>query len=206
LQKQFAEYIKDRYSPLIKNSNERNIKQVLKLLSMGFDPNTSLDSFLNEIALIICRNLGFTQGSVAVLDSKDGKYRYLATVGLRKEAKEAARKFDYTLDDLNDQNRYPRVALTRSVIFYPGELHPYIQEEEILFRRPSQVGKEREFIDQMREDDWIVSRFFNRDGKILGWLEASNTLNGKLPERENILWLECFADIVGTILIARFKY
>ncbi|MDH4123865.1 MAG: hypothetical protein OEV21_07280 [Thermoplasmata archaeon] len=203
---EFTEFVKKKYNSIPTSRNERMIRHSHKLLTIGLDPHTTLDSFLNEIAMTICRHLGFMVGSIALIDPKDGKFRYVATVGLRKEAEEALKKMEYSLEVANDLQKYPRIILSKTVLYYPGELHPFMPGEEIMFRRPSEIGKERQSLDSMREDDWIGCRFFNREGKLLGWIDGDNTPDGKLPERESIFWLEFLADLVGIVLVERFHY
>lgn len=202
LTKELAKILRDRSSTIPKDENERAMSHIIKLVLGSRSQSELTMPFLEETAIFISRQFGFSEVAVATKDHVDGLYRYVVFVGMRPEAITAYRKLAYTRDDVTSPTKFPRVKLDYFIDFFPGELKPYLDSEVDTYNRPSQIGKERDHADEMREGDYMNIFLYGR-GEIIGWMELARTRDGKIPSRQALKWLELFAAVVGRILYER---
>jgi len=191
-----ARIIRDKYTRLTQSKYEKLIRHLPDLYSLGLRPKTAVGEFLMEIADTIRRYIRFQQVVVSLLDPKDRLYKFVVVQGHTPETTREYKSLTYTADDLFDRSNYPSVQLSNRTFFYMGEHHPYIPGEEKFFYRPSKMGQKRDSPDKMLWDDYICCYFYDLLKKPLGWIEVANKIDNKLPEKEDIVFLEFFASMV----------
>ncbi|MEM4265140.1 MAG: zinc ribbon domain-containing protein [Thermoplasmata archaeon] len=202
--KQLAKALQEICTPLIKDPNERVMDQIEKLMLKGTDPKETIDSFLLHAGTLIYRLFGISEVAIALKDPSENRFRYRLFFGMRKESEDAYRKISYTLEQTTSTTEYPRIRLSEYVDFFPSEYRPYIEGELDTFNRPSKLEMKRKSPTEMIEGDYFCVYFYGlTKNDILGWFELARTLNGKMPPRETLKWLEMLASIVGRIVHER---
>lgn len=202
--KQLTKTLQEIYSPLIRDPNERIMEQIERLMFKGTDPRESIDSFLTSAGTLIYRMFGIAEVAVALKDTSDNLFRYRLFFGMRKESEDAYRKLAYTLEQVTSTTKYPRIRLSEYIDFFPSEYRPYIEGELDTYNRPSKLEMKRRSPDEMIEGDYFCIYLYGlTKNDILGWFEIARTLNGKMPPRETLKWLELLASIVGRTIHER---
>jgi len=198
--KQLTRLLRERCSHFSEDETERTMAQIEKFLARVSGPAETTQSFLQETANTISRMFDFAEFVVALKDRSDGLFKYVAFVGMRKEAELAYRKLGYTADEAISPIKFPRIKLTNHIDFFLGEYRPYREGELETFNRPSQLGKERGSMENLQEGDYICVYFFTPTREILGWFEIARTMNGLIPSRHTFKWIEFLAVIAGRIV------
>lgn len=198
--KQLTKLLRERCSLVSEDETEKTMAQIEKFLTRVSGPAETTQSFLQETANSISRMFDFAEFVVALKDRSDGLFKYVAFVGMRKEAELAYRKLGYTADEVISPSKFPRIKLTNYIDYFLGEYRPYREGELETFNRPSQLGKERDSVENLQEGDYICVYFFAPTREILGWFEVARTMNGLIPSRRTFKWLEFLATIAGRIV------
>jgi len=202
--RELARALQEICTPLIKDPNERVLEQIEKLMLKGTDPKETIDSFLMSAGTLIYRLFGISEVTIALKDPSDNRFKYRLFFGMRKESEDAYRKITYTLEQAISTTKYPRIRLSEYIDFFPSEYRPYIEGELDTFNRPSKLEMKRKSPTEMIEGDYFCVYFYGLNkNDILGWFELARTLNGKMPPRENLKWLELLASIVGRTIHER---
>ena len=200
---QLTKLLRERCSLIAEDENERIMAQIEKFLTRSGGVNETTQTFLQETANTIARLFDFAEFVISLKDRNDGLFKYVAFVGMRKEAETAYRKLAYTTDDAISPVKFPRIKLDNYADFFLGEYRPYREGEEETFNRPSQLGKQRDSIEKLQEGDYICIYFYSPNRDILGWFEVARTMDGLIPSRRTFKWLELVATIVGRIVYDR---
>lgn len=198
--KLLGKLLRDRCSPLAEDDSEKIMAQIEKMLVRTTGPIETTQSFLQEVANTVARMFDFSELAIAIKDRSDNLYKYAVFVGMRKEAEVAYRKIGYSIDEVTSPVKFPRIKLDNYVDFFQGEFRPQREGELETFNRPSQLGKERGTLDDLQEGDYFCIYFYGLSRDILGWFELARTMNGKIPTRQTLKWLELIASVVGRIV------
>lgn len=201
--KQLTKLLRESASLIALDEGERTMVQIEKFLLRTSVSNETTQSFIEEAANTISRMFDFAEMTVALKDWSEGRYKYIAFVGMRSEAVAAYKKLAYTLDETLSPTKFPRIKLDNYIDFFLGEFRPYREGEEETFNRPSQLGKERESLEDMLEGDYICVYIYGPGNEIIGWFELARTMNGKIPTRQTFKWLELMSSIIGKIIWER---
>ena len=196
----FLSLIKGKYSLSPQNDLEVGIENIQSWLLHARIKGESLDSILTFTARTIYRIFGFKEIAIGLRSEKDNLYRYEILFGFTKEAEKRLRKLSYTAEELDSYEKFPGIRLSSITDFCFAENIVDEEGEELTYNRPLALLEKRKAVDDFKEGDYIDISFFDRKLKLLGWLELSNTTNGKLPSRESLKWLEIFATIIGIIV------
>lgn len=192
--------IRDKYTHLPQSRYEKLIRHLPNLFSLGMKSKTTIEDYIAEIAETIRRFVRFQQVVIALIDPKDGLYKFRTVLGHVPKTTKDYGSLSYTADDIFNQSNYPGVQLSNRTFYYLSELHPYIPGEERFFYRPSKMGQKRDSPDRMLWDDYICCFFFDANKKPLGWIEVANKFDNKLPEKEDIVFLEFFAMLIEVFI------
>ena len=185
---------------MAKNNEERFATMFMDLLKSCTDTKKDLKSVLNEVMIALHRFLGFRQITIALRDNSTNLYRYGYFMGFTQTAIAEYKKIEYCYEDLFDIKNYPRIKISDSVHIFPSEFTAYKPGEEGTFNHPSKLGKPRNELEDLLEDDYFNVFMYDHDKKCIGWLEISGTPDGKLPTRESVRWLELIASMLGKTL------
>lgn len=199
-----AKLIRDRYSPIPRDQNEKVMDAIQKLLSDARDPSLPLKAFLNETGRLIHRLFDFKEIAIGIRSKKDDLFRYEVLIGFSSDAESARKKLTYTQDEMINSNKYPNgIMITKKTEFMIVELQSYITGEEITFNRPNQLMKERSSIEDIIDGDYIEVYFFGRKNEVIGYIELSGTRSGKMPSRSTMRWLELMSSIIASVICER---
>jgi hypothetical protein len=199
-----AKLIRDRYSPIPRDENEKVMDSIQKLMLISRDPTMPLKAFLDETGKLIHRLFDFREIAIGMKSKNDDLFRYEVLIGFSSDAQRARKKLTYTHDDMLDSKKYPNgLIITKKTEFMLVEVQPYKSGEEDTFNRPNQLTKERASIEDIIDGDHIDIYFFGRKDEVVGWIELSGTRSGKMPSRSTIRWLELISSILASIICER---
>ncbi len=200
-----ARLLKDRYSQVPRDENEKIMDAIQKLLQGTRQTHISSQTFLSEVGRLIHRLFDFKEIAIGLRSKKDGLYRYEVLTGFIGDAVKARKNLAYTKEEMQvGTGSYPEgVAVSKATEFMLVEMRPYRPEEVGTFNRPTQLAKERTSIEDLLDGDYIDVYFYGRNDEILGWMELSGTRTGKMPSRATIKWLELISSVVASVLVER---
>jgi len=179
------------------------LESLQKIISDCQSPHMSLSAFLNSIAQYIYRQLNIHSLSIGIRDPIDGKYRYAAFAGLRKQAEDTLKQCEYSGEDFLDPKQYPSFTISKYTKLFLAENNPYAPGEEGSYNRPLMLTQSRNSFDDSIEGDYLDILIMNNKHEITGWIEISGTKQGKLPDAGTIYWLELVASLMGLILAVK---
>lgn len=180
-----------------KDVNEKALDGVQALFAHFQKPDFNLDDFVNDALNMIRRRLWIREVTVALLDRRDGKFRYRYQAGLRREAWDAHLGLEYGLKDYLDPSVYKSREVSKLTTLFLAEDNPYGRGEESTFSRPAMLEVRRNALDDSLEGDYFDVWIVGRDKEVLGWFEMSGTTAGKLPDTLSIKWVEIIASITA---------
>ena len=199
-----AKLVRDRYSPIPRDENEKVMDGIQKLMLIARDPTLPLKAFLDETGRLIHRLFDFREIAIGMKSKNDNLFRYEVLIGFSRDAERARKKLTYTHDEMTDSKKYPGgITIARKTEFMLVELQPYKSGEEDTFNRPSQLTKKRASIEDIIDGDYIDIYFFGRKDEVIGWIELAGTRSGKMPSRSTIRWLELISSIIASVICER---
>jgi hypothetical protein len=199
-----AKLLRDRYSPIARDDDEKIMGAIQKLLLIVRSPNVPLRTILDEIGKSIHRLFEFKEIAIGLKSKNDGLFRFEVLIGFNSDAQRAMRKLTYTNDDMLDSKKYPNgIMITKKVEFMPVEIKPFKSGEEIAYNRPSLLAKERSSMEDFIEGDYIILYLSGRKDEVIGWVELSGTRSGKVPSRGAMRWLELIVSILASVICER---
>lgn len=199
----FISKLKDTYQIANKTDQERLISELSALVEYSLDKRNSLPKVLDRIGRLILKFFEFKILSIA-LRSDDGRFRYVTLIGHSREAEEASRKLSYTGEELLDYDKFPCVRIMPTVHFCPTEGFPINEAELTAQHRPTLLQKPREDLDSFLAGDYI-DFYMYADGRLIGFIEVSETKDGRLPLRDTVRWIDLIAKISAAIIQPRMR-
>ena len=200
----FISKLKDVYSPLSKNEDERLMADIFGLIEFSLDRKNTLLRVLDKIAKIIAKNFEFKSVSVG-MRGDDGMYRYLAFAGHPRDAEEALKRQKYSNEDMLDYDRYPNIRIGATAQYNPVEAFRVDEEELVAHHRPKLLTKPRDDTGACLPGDYIDFYIHGNEGKLIAWIELSESKDGRLPPRSSIRWIELVAKISGPLIQSRMN-
>ncbi len=197
---QLSKLVRELVPPTPADKSERIMAELEKILSQSRTRSDSPKQFLEQVMNIIYRHLNFSELAVAFKDPRDGLFRYIAFMGLRRDAENAYRKLSYNNDDVFSQSKYPRIRCTPSVDFFPSELRPENDGEVETFNRPGLLRQQRTTLETLQEGDYFCAYLQSQRGDLLGWFDLARTKDGKFPSGNSLRWLNLICTIVGKVI------
>ena len=201
--REITKLLKERCSTIPIDDTERIMANIEKFLIRNCSATVTTQSFLEDAANTIARTFDFTELAVALKDMNDGKYRYVAFVGMRGEAISAYKKLAYSYDEMVSGSKFPRIKLDNFTDFFLGEFTPEREGELDTFNRPSMLTKDRQSAEDWREGDYFCVYMRGSGSEVIGWFELARTVNGKLPSRQTFKWIELIVSVVSMFLYGR---
>jgi hypothetical protein len=174
----------------------------MSLVEMARNKRQPLDAVLDQACKMIFRNFNFHEVSIGLKDRVGSVYRYHVFFGQRKDIAERMKKIQYTEEDMLSQDKYPFVMIGKLAQHNPFEGLP--EWEKDLFGRTYQLGEKRASYDELHEGDYIDIWIYGSNDELIGWIELTRSGDGKLPSRSTVRWIELIADVLGSIITARW--
>jgi len=200
----FISKLKEVYSLVGKNEDERLMADIFGLIEFSLDRKNPMPRVLDRIAKLIAKDFEFKSVSVG-LRGDDGMYQYLAFAGHPREAEEALRKQKYSSEDMLDYDRYPNIRIGAIAQYNPVEGFRVDDEELVAHHRPQLLKKPRSDTGACLTGDYIDFYMYGFEGRLVGWIELSETKDGRLPPRSSIRWIELITRIASVIIQLKMK-
>jgi len=200
----FKQHMMKKYGRFSENKDERIMESLLDLIfSSGQWRGSSLNSFLEKVAMILQRDLTFREVAIILKDRSDGKFKYKLIKGFSREATASHLKAEYTLEDLTDYDKYPAIKLGRNIIDFCSGLLDQGEggaDELKLYTAPTLIESPRKSIDSLTEADYFNAYLYAGKQELIGVIEFGVTKDGNLPPRMTIKWVELLCAIVAQII------
>jgi len=180
---------KDRTNSLL--AILRDIAQVL------MDPSRSLRMLMQEAANTIQRKLWIKEVTIGLKDLADGTYKYEVMAGLKESTWSAHRSIAYTIEEFNNPTQYKGKQISRFTKLFLSEDDPYAKNEVQTYDKPIMLQMARRALDDSIEGDYLDINILGSDDELLGWIEISGTVTGKLPDIATIRTIEGMASVLA---------
>lgn len=197
-------YRKMKLDYLYATKSEANapIETAHRLACLIRKSNLSITELLQETANMIKRQLMMREVSIGIRGD-DGRFRYLVMAGLREEAWAAHKALSYTRAELTDAGIYKGRYISEDTVLYLAEDSPYKPDEAETYNRPLFLRSVRKSPDEYLEGDYVDVWIRGTDDEIIGWIEFTSTIKGKLPDAVTIKGIEIMASMLGDVLTHR---
>lgn len=189
-----------RRSMLLLRENEVKTERLVKILDLiqSVLRVDDLDLVLQKVSDAMAYTFGFRKTGVSLFSEKSDKVTVHSMTGYSQaEAEEVLRSTILKAKVLEDFREEFRV--TRTGFFVPGE----VQGDGsgfVFVEDPERAKKARHTPDSWHELDLLYFAMFDREGKMLGYIQLDYPLDNKIPTKETMEAMEAFASI-ATIAI-----
>jgi len=157
-----------------------------------------LDIVLQKVSDVLASTFDFRKTSVSVFTEGSNKVTIDALTGYSPEEEDAVRRSnilkDTVLEDFKEEFR-----VTRTGFFIPGERQGN-GSSFVFLETPSKAFAPRASPDRWHELDLLYFAMYDRDGKMLGYIQLDYPRSGKIPAKDTMESMEAFASI-ATIAI-----
>lgn len=184
-----------------RDSNQRTLEIILKLLESSRRRVFDVNGLIQEAANLIRDQYRLRWVAIGLKDTKDGMFRYDALLGFREDALQARRKQAFKVEDFTGDSKYRGRMISDYSKMYFEEDMPFTDGAESTFNRPALLKSKRRASDDALEADYLDVHIYGPDRELLGWIETSGTIMGKLPDIPTIKAIEVFASIIGATIV-----
>ena len=200
-----ARKMKMNYQHGTRDTNQRTLEILQKILELSRSKNLDVNGLLHEAANYIRDQYRLRWVAIGLRSPKDGLFRYEALVGFRDEAAVARKKQTFKIEDFTTDARYKGRTISEYTKMYFEEDKPYEDGSEQTFNRPALLKSKRHSPDDALEADYLDFHIYGHGTDLIGWIETSGTIMGKLPDVPTIKAIEVVASIIGSTIIREKK-
>lgn len=187
-----------------KNDKPFKVLEALQgLLSHFQKPELDINGLLQEAADLIHKQFGLRTVTIGLRSKFDGKYRYVINSGLRPEPWEQHQQITYGIEDFQNFERFNGFEISRLTRIYLEEQNPMTAEERKIYNRPALLDLKRRGLDENLEADYLDVLIKGTEDTLLGWIEISGTIGGKLPDSMTIKNIETISMILAAALMCK---
>lgn len=162
-------------------------------------PPIDVLQIMQEAAALISKQFAVKSTAIGLKSPVDGLFRYQVMLGYTKESEAANRKLAYNESQFSGSVDYKGTPISKLTVLFLAEDNPYLDGEQASYNRPFLLGGKRKAIDDSVEGDYIDVHIM-ANSNLVGWIELSGTILGKLPDVVTIRWLELIANMIGTAI------
>jgi hypothetical protein len=198
---EIASKMKLNYLHGTRDANQRNLEVILKLLDSSRRKDLDIHVLLQEAADVIHDQFRLRWVAIGLKNPRDGLFRYETLVGFRDDAMRARKRQTFTAEDFTDDAKYKGRPISDHSKMYFEEDKPYMDGSEATFNRPALLKSRRHGPDDALEADYLDVHIFGTDKELVGWIETSGTILGKLPDVITIKSIEVVASIIGAAVV-----
>lgn len=138
------------------------------------------------------------------LREPDGWYRYVVMTGMREDAWVKQKTRQYKLSDFEpDAANYKAGEISKLSRVYLEEDNRLGKEDEGVVNRPALLHSSRKSEDDVLEADFIDTLIMAPGDELLGWIEYSGTVTGKMPDSMTIRHIEVVSQILSAAILVR---
>ena len=188
-----------------RDPNMKTLEGVLELLAFIRTPELKTHDLVQRAAELMHQHFRLRWVALGVKGS-DGYFRYEAMVGFRADVAEKRRNQSFRRSDFLEDGRYKGWAISDQTKLYLEEDQPYSEDAEATFNRPMLMKSRRRAPDDSLEGDYVDVHIYGIGNDLLGWIESSGTITGKLPDVPMIRWMETIASVIGAGLVRKKVY
>lgn len=180
--------------------NEVKTNRILKLLELiqSVLRIDDLDSVLKKAAETMTATFGFRKGGISMFSEESDKVTVHSLAGYSNGEERVIRQSTIlkkkVLEDFREEFR-----VTRTGYFIPGETQGS-GAGFVFVEDPNRVKKGRKTPDSWHELDLLYFGMYDREGKMLGYIQLDYPIDDKIPTKETMEAMEAFASI-ATIAI-----
>ncbi len=196
-----ARKMKMAYQHGTTEADQRRLEIFLKLLETSRRKALDTTQLLNEAANYIRDQYRLRWVGIGLKNQKDAQFRYVALVGFRDDAEAARKKQSFTAADFLDDSKYKGRVISDYSKMYFEEDKPYAEGSESTFNRPALLKSKRRSADDALEADYLDVHIYGSDKELIGWIETSGTIMGKMPDVTTIKTIEVIASLIGIALL-----
>ncbi len=154
-----------------------------------------VDVVLKKVAETLAMTFGFRKTSVSLFSSGSDRVVVHAMTGYTKEEEEKVRSSvilrSKTLEDFREEFR-----VTKTGYFVPAESQKNLSDF-VFMENPEFATKKREGPDSYHELDLLYFGLYDREGRIIGFIQPDYPINGKIPTKEAMESMEAFASVAS---------
>jgi hypothetical protein len=181
--------------------NQRTLEIILKLMEGLRAKNPDIREIIEEAANYIHDQYRLRWVAIGTKSTRDSLFRYDALVGFRDEAMLARKRQTFKTEDFVQDVKYKGWPISEYSKMYFEEDKPYTEGAESTFNRPALLKSKRHSPDDALEADYLDVHIYGPDKELIGWIETSGTITGKLPDVQTIKILEIIGSIIGAALV-----
>ena len=154
-----------------------------------------VDVILKKIAETLAMTFGFKKTSVSLFTPGTDRITHHALTGYTNE--EEARVRDSVilkskvLEDLKEEFR-----VTKTGYFIPAESQKD-PSDFVFMENPKEAKQKRKSPDSYHEMDLLYFGVYDREGRMIGYIQPDYPINGKIPTKEAMESMEAFASVVS---------
>jgi len=180
--------------------NEVKTTRILQLLELiqSVLRIDDIETVLQKVSDVMAATFGFRKTGVSMFTDGSDRVIVHSLTGYSPEEEEAVRKSTIlkakVLEDFKEQFR-----VTRTGYYIPGEIQGN-GSDFVFVENPTKIMAKRATQDSWHELDLLYFGMFDRDGKMLGYLQLDYPEDNKIPTKETMQAMEAFASI-ATIAI-----
>lgn len=198
---EIASKMKLNYLHGTRDVNQRTLEVLLKLLETSRRKDLDIRALLQEAADVIHDQFRLRWVAIGLKNPRDGVFKYETLVGFREDALRARKKQTFTAEDFTGDGKYKGRVISEYSKMYFEEDKPYTEGSEATFNRPALLKSRRHGPDDALEADYLDVHIYGADKELLGWIETSGTILGKLPDVTVIKTIEVIASIIGASVV-----
>lgn len=185
-----------------KDANMKVLEGVQELLSLLRTPELNVHGLLQKAADYMHQQFRLRWVAIG-LKGSDGAYRYDTMVGFREDVAEKRKNQSFRRSDFIDDSRYKGWSISNQTRLYLEEDKPYTEGAEATFNRPMLMKSRRRSPEDSLEADYIDVHIYGIGDDLLGWIESSGTITGKLPDIVTLRWMETVGSVIGAGLMRK---
>jgi hypothetical protein len=188
------------YAQWSTDSTQKIMEAIQELLATARSDKLNVSDLLDKAVKMVHQLFRLRWVAIGTRSGVDGLYRYNAFAGLREDAVRARQRETFKREDFDGTGKYPGRMISHQTMLFLEEDKPYTDGAEVTFNRPALMNSSRRSPEDCLEADYIDVNIIGGKDDLLGWIEASGTLTGKLTDVNTIRWIEMIASILGVPL------
>lgn len=188
-----------------KDTNLKTLEGVQGLLAMLRNPELNVHELTLKAAQYMHQQFRLRWVAIG-LKGSDGAFRYDALVGFREDVAAKRKEQSFRRSDFTENSQYKGWPISSQTRLYLEEDKPYAEGAEATFNRPMLMKSRRRSPEDSLEADYIDVHIYGLADDLLGWIETSGTIAGKLPDTATLRWMETVGSVLGAALMRKKVY
>jgi hypothetical protein len=194
------DYVKTKLDPA-----NRAFEGLQTLICQMMKPKLNARDYLQDCANFIQKHFGLRWVTIGLRNPADNIFRYELHSGVRPEAWAIFRQKAYKLDAFTTFSDYKAEEISRLSRVYLEEENPLNGLDQQATNRPALLSMRRRSADTSLEADFVDTLIVGPDEELLGWIEYSGTVSGKLPDSMTIRCVEIVSCVLSFLLTSKTR-